>query len=154
MKKYNVNYANLIVYMIPTIICLVVAIMFFGEAKAIADFRNDYATVKGSLSDWKTDYNEDDRLVYYGKYDYEVNGQNYSVWSKYGELKAGEIKKEVLVYYDERNPKNSRVDVDTKYIYRNIIMGVLFLIAACIIVYIDYRRIKKYRFMRESIFVK
>lgn len=118
--------------------------MFLYEAKTIADFRDNSATVKGRLLETDIKYNEDDRLKYYGKYEYEVDGQKYSVWSKYGESQESNLHKEILVYYDDRNPKDSRIEIEIKYIQRNIFMGVLFLVGAFIIAYLDYRRIIKF----------
>lgn len=143
MKKYNMKFSSAIVYMIPTLFYLVIAIMFFYEAKTIADFRDNSSTVKGILLETDRKYNEDDELRYYGKYEYEVDGQKYSVWSKYGEDRESNLYKETSVYYDDRNPKDSRIEIDTEYIHRNIFMGALFLVGAAIVAYLDYRLIIK-----------
>ena len=131
--------------MIPTLFCLAVAIMFFYEAIRITDFRDNSATVKGILLETDIKYNEDDRLKYYGKYEYEVDGQKYSVWSKYGESQASSLNKDTIVYYNATNPKDSRIEVETEYIHRNIFMGALFLVGAAIVAYLDYRFIIKFR---------
>ena len=144
MRKNNLKISSVIVYMIPTLFFVVVSIMFFYEAKKIADFRDNATIAKGILLETDLRYDDDNQLKYYGKYEYEVNGQKYSVWSKYGKSLKSDLRKEIHVYYAARNPKDSRIEIDTKYIHKNIFMGVLLLVGTGIVAYYNYRSMSKF----------
>lgn len=143
METRNIDFTHLLIYAIPTIFCLILAGMHFYEASSIAYYRDNGQVVKGKLIEKDKRSDSDDNLEYYGKYEYEVDGVKYSVWTSEGASNSWYVYDEEYVYYNPKNPKKARIEIDTKYIRRDIIMGVLFLVAAIAISYASYRWLKK-----------
>ncbi len=142
-EREEIDLRRLIWNFIPTIVCLIFTIVFIASAIKIVYFEKKAPYTTGVLIETKFAYDEDDRAVYYAKYEYYVNGDKYSTWSGYGKSKKSLWEEKEIIYYNSKNPEDAMLsDVEnraTKKFLLGIIMGVITLIMGRY----DYKRLKE-----------